>query len=182
MLCLFLFNAKSWASGEGPKDTLKTEMSQPVLRYVGARVFKGNVALNSIEVSDILKSNTKIQKKYNDGRSLRNTGIFLIVAGSVGAVAGMAQMIDGIEYTDYGYGGETYEYTDQYYQGFLIACIGGVAIEGGIACSIIGKIKIRKAIQVYNSSVISTSYNQPGELNYQLGLLNNGHFGFRLTF
>jgi hypothetical protein len=85
------------------------------------------------------------------------------------------------------YNSSTYSTTtfdEAYFGGFVVAIIGELIVDGGIACSIIGKVKIRRAINNYNRSVTSfnNKYSPGGALKYQLGLLDSGKFGLKLTF
>jgi hypothetical protein len=65
--------------------------------------------------------------------------------------------------------------------GLAITTIGELMLDGGIACSIVGKIQIKRSVRNFNASAQS-AYRNPTGLQYQLGFLDNGNFGMRLTF
>lgn len=166
-------------------DTLKTQSSQPKLVNHGVEVYKDGRLLTYNEVLNILSSNPKIELQYHKGKDLRSTGGMLLFGGSIAMVGGIAMMVNGIEtHTEnHGYYTETYtEATDKYYMGLLVTVIGELMFDGGIACTIIGKIQVQKSIRNYNAQNKSGLGYQPGEINYQLGLLDNGQVGFRLSF
>jgi hypothetical protein len=180
----FIF-ASSFDGINGSNDTLKTQSSQPKLVNHGVEVYKDGRLLTNNEVLNILSSNPKIEVQYQKGKDLRSTGGLLLFGGSIAMVGGIAMMVSGIEtYTENnGYYSESYtEATDKYYMGVLVTAIGELMFNGGIACTVIGKIQIQKSIRNYNAQYKSGLGYQPGKINYQLGLLDNGQVGFRLSF
>ena len=133
------------------------------------------------EVINILSSHPDILNQYQKGTGLRSTGSFLVVGGIVVFVGGMVVMATGIgTSTDY-YGYSYVTYNSNYFLGWGVAVVGELMFDGGIACRIVGKSKIRRAIYNYNNTISNSSY-EPGVINYQLGFLDNGKIGLKLTF
>ncbi len=168
-----------------PNDSLDKVTSQQVLHTVGAKVYKGDTLLTKTEVLRILGGYPSIATKYEKGKNLRKTSGLLIAGGIVTMTGGIVLMIKGIETgtADYGYYSDSeVHYNSNYYLGLAIGSIGELMLDGGIACSIIGKILIKRSINNYNT-IFNASYKyEPGKIYYQVGLLNNGKLGLRLTF
>lgn len=164
-------------------DTSTLQPGKPLLRLKGIKVYDGNTRLTKGEVMNILSFSPVIAKKYEKGIKTKNAGTILLISGLVTFTGGIALMVSGIESTisdDYYY----YTYTDyssNYYIGLAIGVIGELMVDGGIACSIIGKTTVRRSIFNYNEKRNSTGY-LPVKINYQLGLLDNGKIGVKLTF
>ena len=88
-------------------------------------------------------------------------------------------MFTGIATTDF----EDYRYVydSKYYIGWAVAAVGELMIDGAVVCKIVGKSYIRKSIANYNQAIKPTGY-VPGSFDYQLGLLDNGRVGLKVTF
>jgi hypothetical protein len=164
------------------KDSSKQETGKPVLRVRGAKVFDQNTLLKKSEVLNILSPTPAIAKQYQSGTHLRGARVPMIIGGSVLCAGGIVLMVTGIvnETDDYYYGSYT-TYSGTYYAGLAVAVIGELLIDGGIACGFFGKYKIKKSINNYNATVNPTG-DTPGFINYQLGLLDDGKIGLKLTF
>jgi hypothetical protein len=176
--------------GSAPKDfstqdySLKQEISKPPLRLKGTKVYKGTTLLTKDEVLNILSATPSNGKKYEKGTRLRGTGVGLIIGGAATFIGGIALAVSGIETitTDtYYYNYTSTDFTSKYYIGLAIGTIGELMVDGGIACSIIGKTMIRRSVFNYNETNNQSGYI-PGLINYQFGLLDNGKFGLELTF
>jgi len=74
-----------------------------------------------------------------------------------------------------------FDYNGTYYLGLVIASLGELMIDGAVVCKIVGKGYIRKSIANYNQAIKTSGY-VPGSLNYQLGVLDNGMIGLKVTF
>ncbi len=176
--------------GSGPNesntlnDSISQELSNPVLRVKGTRVFKDKTLLKKSEVLNILSSNPTVAKKYARGMRTRSTGTALIISGIIAFAGGIGLMVSGIENNtaDNYYYSYTYtSYGTNYYVGLIIGTLGELIVDGGIACSVIGKITIRRSIGDYNNSPKQTFYI-PGSMNYQIGMLDNGRLGIKISF
>ncbi len=174
--------------GSSPKDfstqfdPLKQETTRPPLRLKGTKVYKETTLLTKDEVLNILSVNPSDRKKYDKGTRLRSTGAGLIIGGAVTFVGGVVLAVTGIESnTDGYYGYTTTDFTSKYYIGLAIGTIGELMVDGGIACSIIGKTMIRRSVFNYNETNKQSGY-VPGLINYQFGLLDNGKLGLKFTF
>ena len=161
------------------KDTVK-----PVLRVKGARVYNENIRLEKSDVLSIMNTVPAAAGKFEKGTNLRGTGGLLIVGGSALLAGGVALAISGIEtntsdgyYYDYTYT----DFTRNYYIGLIIATLGELMLDGGIACSIVGKMTIKKAVRDFNYSARQSGLT-PEILKYQFGLLDDGKFGMKITF
>jgi hypothetical protein len=166
------------------KDSVQNQVNQPTLRVSGTRVYQGNSLLTKSEVLNIMGVYPKAASLYTKGKSMRGTGGFLIVGGIVTMTAGIVVIVDSYESYDVNGGYYTYSYSgfgDNYYLGLAITTIGELMLDGGIACSIVGKIQIKRSVRNFNASAQS-AYRNPTGLQYQLGFLDNGNFGMRLTF
>lgn len=162
-------------------DSVKIQGSQPTLHVNGAKVFDGNRMLTKSEVLNILSGSPAIAAQYERAAGTKSAGTGLIIGGAALFTGGIVMMVSGMEtVTDYD-GYESLEYSDKYYTGLLISVVGELMAAGGIACTIIGKAKIRKSISNYNNSASQTGFT-PLEVTYQIGLLDNGNFGLKLTF
>ncbi len=62
-----------------------------------------------------------------------------------------------------------------------MASLGELMIDGAVVCKIVGKSYMRKSIANYNQAIKSTGYT-PGSFSYQVGLLDNGRIGLKVTF
>lgn len=167
------------------RDSVQNANNQPVLRVAGTKVYNGNSLLTRIEVSNMLGIYPKTASLYNKGKNLRSTGGILIVGGIATMTGGIVLMVKGIEsYTsDNGYYSYSYTgYNDKYYAGLAVMTIGELMLDGGIACSIVGKIQIKRSIRNYNTAVHSAWQGVPGDIKFQLGFLDSGNIGLRLTF
>ena len=167
------------------KDSASTVKAQPILKVHKAKVYDGKTLLSKNEVLNVLNAYPKIATQYEKGKKLRSTGGVLIPVGLATFIGGAVLMVNGFDENTTNYGYYTV-YTrlpnGKYYLGLAIGTIGELMVDGGIVCSVIGKTNIRRSISNYNRAVKSTSQYMPGEINYQLGLLDNGNFGLKLTF
>ena len=160
------------------------EALKPVLRVKGARVYNENVRLEKSDVLSIMNTVPAVAGKFEKGTNLRSTGGLLIIGGSAFLAGGVALAISGIEtntsdgyYYDYTYT----DFTRNYYIGLIIATLGELMLDGGIACSIVGKITIKRAVRDFNYSS-GQSGLAPEILKYQFGLLDDGKFGMKVIF
>lgn len=166
-------------SGSSDATSLSTQMT--VLSVSRANVYSGNMRLSYPQVNDILSPYPAIANQFNRGVDTRSTGLMLIIGGAVCSAGGIVMMVAGTDtYLDY-YGNYTIDYSGKYYTGLLISAVGELMIGGGIACSITGKMKIRRSIQNYNRATGNFGL-QPRSCNYSFGLLDNGSMGLRVTF
>jgi len=166
------------------KDSVKNQLTQPTLRVSGTRVYQGNSLLTKSEVLNIMGVYPKTASLYSKGKSMRGAGGLLIVGGIATMTGGIVVMVNSYESYDVDGGYYTYSYSgfgDNYYLGLAVATLGELMLDGGIACTIVGKVRIKRSVRNYNTSVQS-AFGSPGNLQYHLGLLDNGNFGMRLTF
>jgi|WetSurMetagenome_2_1015567.scaffolds.fasta_scaffold04726_7 hypothetical protein len=145
------------------------------------KVFDGNRRLTPEEVMNIFSVSPKIAAQYSRGSRLRSSGVALLVGGGVVTVGGIVLMVSGIDTSNDFYGNSSVDYNSNYYLGLLVAGLGELMVDGGIACTIVGKIKIRKSVSNYNATGGYSTF-VPQSINYKFGLLNNGNVGLRLTF
>jgi hypothetical protein len=166
------------------RDSVQNTASKPVLRVSGTKVYQGNTLLTKTEVLNIMGKYPGPAKLYNKGKNMRGTGGLLIVGGIAAMTGGIVIMVNSFESYDVDNGYSSYTYSgfgDKYYAGLAVATLGELMLDGGIACTIVGKIQIKRSVRNYNTSVNSAQWN-PGEVKYHLGLLDNGNIGLRLTF
>lgn len=162
-------------------DSAKIQEYQQVLHVKGAKVYGENGLLTKSEVLNILSGSPAIAAQYERAAGTKSAGTALIIGGAVLATGGIVMMVSGMEtVVDYN-GYESVEFGDKYYTGLLVSVAGELMAAGGIACTIIGKAKIRKSVSNYNNSLNQTGF-VPVQVNYQIGLLDNGNFGLKLTF
>lgn len=181
---LFLYIPLSMAVSPAALDTVQNTGGKPVLRVTGTQVYQGNSLLTKSEVLNIMAVTPGPAKLYNKGKNLRGTGGLLIVGGIAAMTGGIVIMVNSFESYDVDNGYYSYTYSgfgDKYYAGLAVATLGELMLDGGIACTIVGKILIKRSVRNYNASVNSALWN-PGEVKYQLGFLDNGNIGLRLTF
>ena len=184
MLCVciqFLALGSTPIDFSSSSESLKIGSPNSALRVDGAKVFKDNVLLQKNEVLNILSSYPDISNQYTKGTGLRGTGTFLLIGGIVATPIGFVLMVDGAVKTVDNANSYNNNVDANYYIGSLVLTAGVAMIAGGITCRIVGKAKIRRAINNYNRTISNSSY-EPGVINYQLGFLDNGKIGLKLTF
>ncbi len=166
------------------RDSVQNAPVNPVLRVTGTRVYHGNTLLTKAQVLNLMALTPGPAKLYNKGKSMRGTGGLLIGGGILAMTGGIVIMVNSFEsyVVDNGY----YSYTnsgfnDNYYAGLAVATLGELMLDGGIACTIVGKIQIKRSVRNYNNAVNAAQWH-PGDVKYHLGLLDNGNLGLRLTF
>ena len=183
-ICFFSFASGTTRVLTGAKDTLRVE-GNPVLKLEGTNVYKDGNLLSKREVLKILSPFPELASQYQKGKSLRTSGVLMILGGIGAMTGGVVLMISGIETNNSssGYSSNPYvSYNDNYYLGIGVLTIGELLLDGGIACSIIGKIKVRRSINNYNKTAGTAFINKSESINYQFGLLDNGNVGLKLTF
>lgn len=163
-------------------DTIQQDIRKP-LRMSGIKIYTEDILHSESEVLSLLSINPEFVTQYKNGKSLRRTGTILLVGGIVTFTGGFAVMGYGLftSPTYEFYGTTKYDYNSTYYIGGIIAGIGELMVDGGIVCKIVGKSKLKKSINNYNDAIKSTGYT-PGTYYYQVGLLNNGLVGLKVTF
>jgi hypothetical protein len=181
-LCTAVLSFASLPGGPGygnnPVGLMQEKHS---LKVSNTTVLDGTRRLSNEEVMNIFSVSPKIATQYKRGVALRSSGIALLVGGGVVTVGGIVIMVTGIDTSSDYYGSSTLDYNNNYYLGLLVAGIGELMVDGGIACTIVGKIKIRKSVSNYNASGGYSTF-VPQSVNYKFGLLSNGNVGLRLTF
>jgi hypothetical protein len=150
---------------------------QHTLLVRNATVFDGTRRLSPAEVMNIFNATPRIAAQYDRAVRLRSSGVAMIVGGSVITIGGVVLMVNGIINTD----DSSDDYGSQYYLGLLTTTVGELIVDGGIACSIVGKVKIRRSVSNYNAAM-KQSGCMPQQVVYRFGLLNNGGIGLRVTF
>lgn len=155
-------------------------VNNPVLEVRGTRVYKDKILLEKSEILRILSVYPQLENKFNKGANTRGAGVLLIIGGVVIFGSGVALAVSGVETRSSDYYTTT-DFNSNYYIGLLIGTIGELMLDGGIACTIVGKLTMRRSVAEYNAKIRKTSY-VPGTLNYKVGVLDNGRIGLRLTF
>jgi|WetSurMetagenome_2_1015567.scaffolds.fasta_scaffold00047_10 hypothetical protein len=153
-------------------DTIFQDIRKP-LRISGRKVYMEEIKLSKSEVLDLLSISPDISTKYKKGKNLKKTGTFLLIGGIVSTSGGLVFR-------------ETHDFdvdldNTNYFIGEAIAIIGELMVVGGVVCKIVGKSNIKSSIRKYNTMIKTSSLNQ-GSFYYQLGLLDDGHVGFKVTF
>jgi len=190
VLCVFtqflIFGASD--NFAGSNDSIKSKKDQPILETNNTKVYNGNTMLSKNEVLSILSSYPDLASQYQTGKSLRSAGGLLVAGGIVSTVGGIVLCVDGMIKSVNNIYNDKYSNPNDnlmdanYYLGYGVSIIGGLMLDGGIACNIIGRIKINRSINKYNETKNSAFKLNPEQVNYQVGLLNNGKFGLKLTF
>lgn len=166
------------AFGSVADDTPQQDIRKP-LRMSGKKIYTEEILHSESEVLSLLSINPEFVSQYKKGKSLQGTGTGLLIGGIVTLSGGMAVMIAGIASTDFE--DYSYVYDSKYYIGWAVAAVGELMIDGAVVCKIVGKSYIRKSIANYNQAIKPTGY-VPGSFDYQLGLLDNGRVGLKVTF
>jgi len=156
------------------------EIRKP-LRMSGTKIYTENILHTESEVISLLSISPDFVAQYQKGKNLRSTGTVLLIGGIVTFGGGMGLMISGIGATENYYGYSTIDYDSKYYIGLVVGSLGELMIDGAVICKIVGKSYIRKSIDNYNQAIKSSGYT-PGSFNYQVGLLDNGRVGLKVTF
>lgn len=191
VLCVFtqffIFGASD--SLAGSNDSIKKKIDKPFLETNNTQVYNGNTMLSKSEVLSILGTYPDLASQYRTGKDLRSTGSLLVAGGIVSMIGGTVLAVNGLLktantiYSDYEYYNDpALPFDNDYFLGLGISVIGELMIDGGIACNIIGRIKINRSINKYNETKSSAFKLTPEQINYQVGLLDNGKFGLKLTF
>ena len=162
-------------------------LAQEKLTCIGADVYGNNRRLSRTEVEMSLKNQPQCLSMYQSGKGKRGTGTGLLITGVVVAPVGLIVMVVGmadmVDTYDYNSGGYTTGSSATYNAGLLLFTLGNAAIAGGIIYKVVGKNKIRKSIDIYNSAGgvnIDTS-DLPDSYNFSVGLRPNG-LGLTLKF
>ena len=166
--------------GKDSADSVKSVNQQPnvpkaELIIEGVQVYGNNGLLNNEQVLNKLKACPVALDIYQSGKNMRVGGVVLIFSGAISIPFGLRTMLYGALKSGFS-GKEDPDY-------FIGACLfyGGMGmIGGGIVCHIRGGKKIRRAIDVYNTSLYQSYLNT--QASCQLGLLDNGNIGLRLNF
>lgn len=164
-------------------DTLSHD-SIPKIDTRFGTVYSGSEKISAEKTIKILSPYPEIAIKYEQGENLNDIGTGLIIGGAASMVGGIYLMVDGLKNAVYNYNYSTNSgvYNKNYQFGNLATIVGNLMINGGIACKIIGKINVAKSIRNYNNIINSKSSNEQNKISYQVGLLNNGNIGIKLTF
>jgi tetratricopeptide (TPR) repeat protein len=145
-----------------PPKAPETLIENSILTAKGANVFANGEKLKRDEVRDLM-ANTPAFKLYNDGKSKRKTGMWLIGTGSLLPVIGFT--INGLA------GDDTKVFLEKYKIILAGASAVGVAcIVTGLRLRISGKKSIHKAVDTYNSR--EKPATNVGEL--RVGITPNG--------
>lgn len=164
-------------------DTLSHD-SIPKIDTRFGNVYSGSENISTERTIKILSPYPEIATKYQQGENLNDIGTGLIIGGAASIVGGIYLMVDGLKNTvnNYNYSTNSYVYNQNYQLGNLATIVGNLMINGGIACKIIGKVNIAKSIRNYNNLINSNRRDEQNKISYQVGLLNNGNIGVKLTF
>jgi len=163
-------------------DTTTQDVRKP-LRISGKQIYTEDILHTESEVLMLLSISPDFVDQYQKGKSLKRTGTGLLLGGIATITGGVAVAIYGginshlVERNGYSY----FDYNGTYYLGLVIASLGELMIDGAVVCKIVGKGYIRKSIANYNQAIKTSGY-VPGSLNYQLGVLDNGMIGLKVTF
>lgn len=142
-------------------------------------VIHNSKLLEPEEVEIIMKNNSEALALYRKGINLRGNGNALLAGGIVSFVGGYILMIKDVQKTvNNNNPYQTKTYNSDYYIGALLNLAGNGLIAGGIVCKIIGKSKIRRAVNSYNST---TYINNSSQYNLSLGFQSSG-IGVKLNF
>jgi hypothetical protein len=166
------------AFGSLPDDTPQQDIRKP-LRMSGKKIYTEDILHSESEVLNLLNICPACVDQYQKGKSLRRTGTGLLVGGIVTLTGGMGVVIKGI--VDSNYDNTYVIYDSKYYIGLVIASLGELMIDGAVVCKVVGKSYIRKSIANYNQAIKPTGY-VPGSFDYQVGILDNGRVGLKITF
>lgn len=177
---LFCICISFLVSGSPDNDSLMQDIRKP-LRMSGTKIYTENILHTESEVISLLSISPDFVAQYQKGKNLRSTGTVLLVGGIVTFGGGMALMISGIGTSENYYGYSVIDYDSKYYIGLIVGSLGELMIDGAVICKIVGKSYMRKSINNYNDAIKTTGYT-PGSFNYQVGLLDNGRFGLKVTF
>lgn len=179
LLCLCFY---CLAFGSVPDDTPQQDIRKP-LRVSGKKIYTEDILHTESEVLNLLSISPDFVAQYQKGKSLRKTGTLLFIGGIVTFTGGFAVMGYGLftSPTYEFYGQTKYDYNSTYYIGWAIAAVGELMVDGAVICKVVGKSYIRKSIANYNQAIKPTGY-VPGSFDYQLGLLDNGRVGLKVTF
>lgn len=175
---LFCLCFSCLAFGSAPDETPQQDIRKP-LRLSGKKIYTEDILHSESEVVSLLSINPEFVAQYKKGKSLKGTGTGLLIGGIVTFSGGMALVFTGIAATDYE--DYNYVYDSKYYIGWVVAAVGDLMIDGAIVCKFVGKSYIRKSIANYNQAIKPAGY-VPGSFDYQLGLLDNGRIGLKVTF
>ena len=147
--------------------------AQEKLTCIGANVYNNFRALSNTEVELAMKNQIQCLNIFQSGISNRATGNAFFISGLIITPISLLIVIDDGDYLP---------------EEFLSASpvlflIGNAVIAGGIIYKIVGKNKIRKSVEMYNSTEnLDTSYkNLPDRYNLTFGLRPNG-LGLTLCF
>lgn len=181
-VCISSLYAGSSAIYSGPEsDTLQQQVRKP-MRLSGSKFYIEERLLSKTEALDLLSISPDLVRLYENGTSLRKTGTFLLVGGIIVMTGGIPVALYGILTSPTVYSGTTkIDYNGTYYVGMIIAGIGELMIDGAIVCKIVGKSQLRRSVANYNEILKQTGYRLGG-FEYQMGLLDNGMFGIKVTF
>jgi len=157
------------------KDSSQQEIRKP-LRMSGRKVYIEERLLSKDEVNSFLRTIPNGIELFNKGMKQRSTGMSLYYGGAVIVCGGAGLAI----YSDFkSIKDPDYEKLETI--GIAIDILGALVIGGGVLCTRVGSAKIRKSINSYNESIKAFGSN-PGLSYYEIGLLDNGKLGFKVTF
>lgn len=144
----------------------------------GGKVYSGIKQLKRKEVENVLAPYPEIYLQYKSGMKLKSKGTGLLIGGAVTALAGTGLMLYGIDNNNY------YDDIDaNVIIGSVGAIVGALMLDAGLVCTVVGNIKTVQSIKNYKKATnIQAEQNSPQNIQYQLGLLDNGKVGLQLTF
>jgi len=156
-------------------DSLRQEIHKP-LRVSGKKVYIEDRLLSKDEVYRLLGTVPSGIEQYKKGTKMQNAGSLLYVGGGIIGLGGVALGL----YGDFKMIKEP-KYENIYVTGIIIAIVGELMLDGGVIFKMVGAAKVRRSINNYNDSIKSFGY-KPGVLYYELGMLNNGNVGIKVSF
>jgi hypothetical protein len=185
ILITFVFFFSFIVAASSPlNDTITQDVRKP-LRISGKQIYTENILHTESEVLMLLSISPDFVAQYQKGKSLRRTGTGLLLGGIATITGGVAVAVVGTINSPWvevnGYGSGYIDYNGTYYLGLIIASLGELMVDGAVVCKIVGKGYIRKSIANYNQAIKTSGY-VPGSLSYQLGVLDNGMVGLKVTF
>ena len=176
--CLTLSIQTSAQTDSISHQSLPKEKQLSMLDISGTTVYLNSRPITLSKAKGILSAYPIILEQFEKGKSLRGSGIGMIVGGAVIMVGGVSIMINSINAS-----ANTYGNTDpsgKYFVGLGLTVIGELMVDAGIASTIVGKIKMQRAIRNYNRAINRNDH--ASVIDYKVGLLDNGQVGILLTF
>jgi len=162
----------------GKQNDLKT-VRPTLLDMSGTTVYLNNQPISLSKAKSILSAYPIILEQFVKAKSLRSSGKGMLIGGGIIMVSGIVVMINGANESINNYGENTSP-NGKYFVGLGMTVLGELLLDAGIASTIVGKIKMHRAISNYNRALLRDY--RSSTLGYKVGFLDNGRVGVLLTF